>query len=63
MEIKTRFKVGDIKWVDTNQGPKKMLINKIIIDINGVYYSSGDITAPEEALKNTKPIFQLPAEK
>lgn len=63
MEIKTKYKIGDIKWVNTNQGPAQLVITKIIKDINGIFYSSGDITAPESALSDSKPLLQFPSEK
>lgn len=63
MELKTKYKIGDIKWVNTNQGPAQMVITKIIVDINDTYYTSGDITAPESALSDNKPLLQFPTEK
>jgi hypothetical protein len=55
MEIKTRFKPGDIVWVDSNIGPRKFLIAQVIVDENEVAYSNGrGGLIPEAAARATK---------
>lgn len=67
MEIKTKYKPGDIVWVSAKQ-PYKTLIVMIMIDEQGIpLYGSGRSPAEglyqESQLSKNRPIFQLPAEK